>query len=158
MAGICAASRERRHPADLLDPQHPLVTEAHTFLVLGQAIGRAALDEGLGLEDVDLQVRLSALTKDRTAPQLTPDELLQVQRGLIEVMNAGLPMLADMVRRRRVQLQLSQSDLAKDSGLSLSTVKNLEDGHALPRRKTLQAIGQALGYDFLADFAAGGAK
>lgn len=59
----------------------------------------------------------------------------------------------DLLRQRRSQAQMSQPELAEQSGLSLSTVQNLEAGRAQPSLRTLLALSRirALGLSFSAD-------
>lgn len=47
-------------------------------------------------------------------------------------------------RERRIELGLSQADLARNSGLPLRTVQDFESGKREPRFSTLIALGKAL--------------
>jgi len=54
----------------------------------------------------------------------------------------------DVIRARRDELDWSQADLSRESGVPLSTVQNLESGvYRRPQRKTLVKVAEALGLD-----------
>jgi transcriptional regulator with XRE-family HTH domain len=48
--------------------------------------------------------------------------------------------IADKITYKRGKKRISQSELAKKTGLSLSTIKRVESGYFLPNNKTLMAI------------------
>jgi transcriptional regulator with XRE-family HTH domain len=51
---------------------------------------------------------------------------------------------AKQIRAARAMLGWGQSKFARATGLSLSTVRNLEDGHTSPREQTYHAIRRAM--------------
>lgn len=53
--------------------------------------------------------------------------------------------LGDAIRRRRVALRLTQEDLADKAGVSVNTIRNLEQGRRA-RELTLPRITDALGW------------
>jgi len=71
------------------------------------------------------------------------------------ILHDNSPMISkSQIRAARSLLEWDQSDLAKVSGLSLSSVATLEQGKASPRPSTWKAIQQALeeaGIEFLPD-------
>ena len=56
----------------------------------------------------------------------------------------NLNILANNLRRLRTEKGLSQADLKRETGLSLPTIKNLENAKNEPRFNTVQAIARAL--------------
>lgn len=54
-------------------------------------------------------------------------------------------MTGTLIRRHRLVAGLTQEDLAGAAGLSVRTVRNLESGTAAPRRRTVEALVDALG-------------
>ena len=52
----------------------------------------------------------------------------------------------DVIRARREELEWSQTDLSRESGVPLSTVQTLEsEVYRRPQRQTLTKIAEALG-------------
>jgi len=56
--------------------------------------------------------------------------------------------IAEILKKRREILKISQLDLSQMSGVSLSTVKDLERGHGNPSVATLEALCKVLGLEF----------
>jgi len=54
-------------------------------------------------------------------------------------------MLGDRIRMHRARLRMSQGELAKKVGISLTWMNSIECGHADPRATHLKAIAKALG-------------
>ena len=70
-------------------------------------------------------------------------------------------MLPEQCRAARGWLDISQSDLAKDAGVSLSTVRDFEKGRRVPIGNNLNAMRSALeqrGIEFTTTGIAGPAK
>lgn len=51
------------------------------------------------------------------------------------------------IRRRRIELGVSQEALAYICGLTAKTIHNIERGHVVARPDTLRALGRALGLE-----------
>jgi transcriptional regulator with XRE-family HTH domain len=53
--------------------------------------------------------------------------------------------LGDRIRMHRARLRISQGELAKKVGISLTWMNSIECGHADPRASHLKEIAKALG-------------
>lgn len=56
-------------------------------------------------------------------------------------------MLNNTIKERRLQLGISQNDLAEMAGVSLATVKDIERGKGNPSIQTLEKILSVLGME-----------
>lgn len=56
-------------------------------------------------------------------------------------------LLNDTIKERRVQLKISQNDLAEMAGVSLATVKDIERGMGNPSIQTVEKILSVLGME-----------
>jgi len=55
--------------------------------------------------------------------------------------------LIDIIKERRENLQVTQEDLAKLSGVGLRTLKQFESGKGNPTLKTVQKLADVLGLE-----------
>lgn len=71
-------------------------------------------------------------------------------------MTAGMQAAGRELRRRRNDIQLTQEDLAENSGASRRAIQDFEAGLRWPRESTLGALEHALGWDrgYLSEYAA----
>jgi len=53
--------------------------------------------------------------------------------------------LGDRIRMHRARLRLSQTDLAKRIGISLTSMSAMEAGHTDPRASRIKALAKVLG-------------
>jgi len=53
--------------------------------------------------------------------------------------------LGDRIRMHRARLRLSQTELAKRIGISLTSMSAIEAGHTDPRASRIKALAKALG-------------
>lgn len=58
-----------------------------------------------------------------------------------------MPNLGEHVRRRRVQLALTQEEAAERAGISPTTWRNIELGSTTPRKRSLRAVAEVLETD-----------
>lgn len=57
--------------------------------------------------------------------------------------------LSEIIKTRRLKLNLTQVDLAEMSGVSLATVKDIERGKGNPSIRTMERILDVLGLELL---------
>lgn len=71
-------------------------------------------------------------------------------------MTAGMEAAGRELRRRRNDIQLTQEDLAENSGASRRAIQDFEAGLRWPRESTLGNLEHALGWDrgYLSEYAA----
>lgn len=71
-------------------------------------------------------------------------------------MTAGMRAAGRELRRRRNDIQLTQEDLAENSGASRRAIQDFESGLRWPRETTLGHLEHALGWDrgYLSEYAA----
>lgn len=71
-------------------------------------------------------------------------------------MTAGMQAAGRELRRRRNDIQLTQEDLAENSGASRRAIQDFEAGLRWPRESTLGNLEHALGWDrgYLSEYAA----
>lgn len=71
-------------------------------------------------------------------------------------MTAGMKAAGRELRRRRNDIQLTQEDLAENSGASRRAIQDFESGLRWPRESTLGHLEHALGWDrgYLSEYAA----
>ena len=71
-------------------------------------------------------------------------------------MTAGMQAAGRELRRRRNDIQLTQEDLAENSGASRRAIQDFESGLRWPRETTLGNLEHALGWDrgYLSEYAA----
>ena len=71
-------------------------------------------------------------------------------------MTAGMQAAGRELRRRRNDIQLTQEDLAENSGASRRAIQDFESGLRWPRETTLAPLEHALGWDrgYLSEYAA----
>lgn len=55
--------------------------------------------------------------------------------------------LAEVIKRRRKTLDISQQDLAEMAGIGLATIKNIERGKGNPSIATVSKIMEVLGME-----------
>ncbi len=106
----------------------------------------------LTLEEVAQRVGISAgylseVERGKTAPAVV------TLKNLAEVLDLRLPILfkeggsdlAIKLRQSRTSLGLSQAQLAREAGISVSMVAELEAGRAQPSLRTLEKVAAVLG-------------
>lgn len=55
--------------------------------------------------------------------------------------------IADIIKHRRQELKISQSDLAEMAGVGIATVKDIERGVGNPSLKMMEKIADVLGME-----------
>lgn len=58
-------------------------------------------------------------------------------------------LLSDTIKERRLQLDISQTDLSEMAGVSLATVKDIERGKGNPSIRTVEKILSVLGMEVI---------
>ncbi|MBQ9586438.1 MAG: helix-turn-helix transcriptional regulator [Bacteroidales bacterium] len=58
-------------------------------------------------------------------------------------------LLSDTIKERRLQLDISQTDLSEMAGVSIATVKDIERGKGNPSIRTVEKILSVLGMEVI---------